>query len=177
MKGLSGQTASMSKGQPIDLDCGQAIALQFLELVSVHKFEPIVKTLDFDSCKSLFTLAEQYDCSRLRHPIRNQLVQTARSEETSWDLLKFGSVKEDWGLGRYALRQMSAQHVASLIKSVSGFHDLLCKLRPEWYLTLSSLLLDKTYEHHGYQITTMDWAILASKFIKPGCVNDTATVL
>jgi len=73
MKSLSGQTASMSKGQPIELDCGQAIALQFLELVSVHKFEPIVKTLDFDSCKSLYTLFEQYDCTRLQHPLREQL--------------------------------------------------------------------------------------------------------
>lgn len=89
-------------------------------------------------------MVEQYDCSRLRHPIRAQLVTTAQSEERSWDLLKLGSLKEDWALGRYALRQMNAQYVSSLIKSVSGFHDLLCELRPEWHLTLSSIILDKT---------------------------------
>jgi len=173
MKSLSGQTASMSKGQPIDLDCGQAIALQFLELVSVHKFEPIVKTLDFDSCKTLYNLVEQYDCSRLRHPIRVQLNQTANSEGMSWDFLKLASLKEDWSSGRYALRQMNAQYVASLIKSVSGSHEILCALRPEWHLTLFSLLLDMPYEHCGYH-DTMDWATLASKFIKPGSANDTA---
>jgi hypothetical protein len=176
MKSLSGQTANMTKGQPIELDCGQAVALQFLELVSVHKFEPIIQTLDFDSCKSLFTLVEQYDCSRLHHHIRVQLITTAQSEERSWDLLKLGSLKEDWGVGRYALRQMDTQYVASLIKSVSGFHDLLCELRPEWHLTLCSIILDKTYEHRGYQ-PTMDWAMLASKFIKPGCVKDTEAAL
>jgi len=95
----------------------------------------------------------------------------------SWDLLKLGSLEEDWGLGRYALRQMNAKYVASLIKSVSGFHNLLCELKPEWHLTLSSLLLDKTFEHHGYQTTIQEWATLASKFIKPGCTNDTAAVL
>lgn len=155
--------------QLIDLAYDQSTVLQFLELVSIHNVDLIVPTFDFASCCSLTALAEQFDCFRLSSSLQDQLFTVTYDEEQAWEIFKVGAKRNDWRIGRQALRGMYYNHVSALLGYSTTFGEILDTLPSAWQLALSSAVLSSSFDNRQL---IMDWSGLASKFYEPGSSVD-----
>jgi len=164
-------TGQQQAGQLVHIDYDQMTVLLFLDLVSIHKFEYIVSSLDFATCRSLLPLIVQFDCGRLRYPIRQRLYGSARGKGEAWELFKLGAHQEDWEMGRQGLTRMYDEQVTHLLGSCSTFGNVLETLPAEWQFALSSTIMASSFD--STQLI-MDWSGHASKFHRPGSLADKA---
>ena len=158
-------------GQLVHIDYDQRTVLLFVELVSLHHFEYIVNNLDFATCRSLLPLMIQFDCRRLRYPIRQRLYGSARGKGEAWELFKLGAHQDDWEMGRQGLKRMYHEQVTHLLGSCSTFGSVLETLPAEWQFALSSIIMASSFD--STQLI-MDWSGQASKFHRPGSLADKA---
>jgi hypothetical protein len=164
-------TGQHQTGQLVHIDYGQRTVLLFIELVSIHNFEYIVNSLDFATCRSLLPLIIQFDCRRLRFPIRQQLYGSACGKGEAWELFKLGAHQGDWEMGRQGLKRMYHEQVAHLLGSHSTFGNVLEIIPAEWQFALSSTIMASSFD--STQLI-MDWSGQASKFHRPGSLADKA---
>lgn len=155
--------------QPINLDYDQTTVLQFIQLVSIHEFDLIVPHFDFAACQSLLALSIQFDCGRFKSAVRYQLYGKTYDEEKAWELFKFAADRDDWSMGRQALRRMYSDRVAELLETSSAFEEVLDKLPLSWQLALSKAILSSFIDDRRL---VMDWSGQASSFHRPGSLMD-----
>jgi hypothetical protein len=150
--------------QLIDAGYHSSTVLRFLELVSVHHFEPLLPADSFWTCRFLLEVAERFDCVRLMKPIRKRLHELATREKRAWALFILGAERDDWPMGRQALRSLSSRESSPFLGPSSRLLRFLKQLPVEWQLVLASQVLNSSCRQ--YELLT-DWSTIACKFVRP----------
>jgi hypothetical protein len=148
----------------------------FLSMLSPITRDLVLASLTFEQCRDLLTFTERYECEALVPCIRTYLIHTSVKPGRPTALFIFASDRNDWALGREAMKRMDASEMWPMLgitHSTSGksaedkTHAFLDRLRPEWKHTLIPLLFFGVLRTRGTQLTTMDWGICADQFVKP----------
>ena len=163
---------------PIHIDATYKTLELFLSMLSPITRGPVCQTLTFEQCQDLLNFTEQYDCKELVTSMRNLLIQRAVRPGLPPDLLLFASRRDDWALGRDAMRMIDASEVRGLF-GISIFdkngptikanaQNFFEKLRPDWQLVLMRLVLFGGYGAHQTQLSETAWKTFADEFVLPG---------
>jgi hypothetical protein len=151
----------------------------FLSMLSPITRNLVFASLTFEQSRDLLTFTEQYECKELIPWMRKYLIHTTVQSGQPTALFMFASERDDWSLGREAMKKMDAsemgpvfgisQYNTSMVeKGAEGkMHAFLDKLRPEWKQALIPLLLFGILRTRNTQFSNMNWGICADQFVKP----------
>jgi hypothetical protein len=149
---------------PIDFDYDSSTIEVFLDMISVS--HPKLPILDYDACMALYDLCRKYDCPDLSELFKRRLVEKAGDLGAGFELFAYASARDDWSLGRAALKEMDMASVQDLYKSTDRFLLACDHLRPDWERVLLRLLLTK-HSVSGSIMLQPDWQAIAEEFRRP----------
>jgi len=162
---------------PIRLDATCKTLELFLSMLSPITRDLVFVSLIFEQCRDLLTFTERYECKALIPSMRTKLIETTSSKSgLPTALFIFASDRNDWALGREAMKRMNASEVWPILstaycepgKTVEGqMNAFLDKLRPEWKHRLIPLLFFGVLRTRCTQFSSMDWGICADQFVQP----------
>lgn len=162
---------------PIRLDATCKNLELFLSMLSPVTRDLVFASLTFEQCRGLLTFTERYGCQALIPSMRTKLIETTSSEPgLPTALFIFASDRDDWALGREAMKRMNASEMSPILSTtyskpgntVEGqMNAFLDKLKPEWKQTLIPLLFFGVLRTPNTQLSSMNWGKCAYQFVKP----------
>jgi hypothetical protein len=136
--------------------------------------------LTFQQCQGLLAFTEQYECPQLIPLVRVRFPDSATGRGQPASLFLLASVRNDWALGRAALKVMDTSETTHLFwtathrgkrepkydSEVEG-RAFFEKLRPEWRQVLMPLIFFGTFNSRNTQLASTNWKDYADKFVQP----------
>ena len=166
---------------PIHIDATSKILELFMSLLPPGTRQSISNVLTFQQCQGLLAFTEQYQCPQLIPLVRARLPDSATERGQPASLFLLASLRDDWPLGRAALRIMDTSETTYLFwtapthkgkrepkydSEVQG-RAFFEKLRPEWSRVLMSLIFFGTFNSHNTQLASTNWKDYADRFVQP----------
>jgi len=150
------------KPHVVKLDYESTIIVHFLDCASVSS--PILST-EFDDSVKLLGLADQLQAEKLVNLVKQHLGQKIKDGHRAADLLLSASTRDDWALGRAAIRKLNQNTIEELNRQPGGYEGFFDKLRPVWRQNLMKLVLFQMLRDVGPH--WMGWTGLAGRFVAP----------
>jgi hypothetical protein len=150
---------------PVHIDATCLLLELFLSMLPETTREFVLNALTF---------TEQYECVKLIPRIRTYLIHKTTGQGKPTALFLFASDRDDWALGRDAMKKMDADEVRPIFRTVNRgksnadtkarvFFD---KLRVDWQQVLMPLLFFGACALSN-KVSQLEWRDFADKFVKP----------
>jgi hypothetical protein len=169
---------SIGSHDPFLVDIPAIILEFFLGMLPPTTRLLLIAGLTFQQCQDLLTFTEHYKCEHLIPLVRTQLISKAVGPGEPTALLLLASSRNDWALGRSALRKMDEKEI---LRTTAPLHEyfnyygadkdaekimraFLAKLRPDWQQTLTELLFFSYFENSS---AIKNWSLCVGKFEQP----------
>jgi len=159
---------------PVHIDATCLLLELFLSILPETTREFVLNALTFEQCRDLLTFVEQYECVKLVPRVRTYLIHktTGRGKPTA--LFLFASGRDDWPLGRDAMKKMDADEVRPIFGTVNRGKNnadmkvrvFFNRLRVDWQQVLMPLIIFGACSH-GQKLSQLEWRDFADKFVKP----------
>jgi hypothetical protein len=185
---LIARSAMADTPKMISLNHSTTSIVNFLDFASVSS--PTLTTT-FDETIGLLALVEDIRAHKLLPQVKMHLYMVMSHEGRAADMLLLASKKDDWTMGRKALRNLSANQAAQISVRREGLQGFFEQLRPVWRRTLIDLIFFATFTKTPTKTPSFkktptfsrtksltktstdtnkpfwDWASLESKFVAP----------
>jgi hypothetical protein len=154
--------SSVREVKAFRLDHETLIITHFLDYASVSS--PILTTQYDDSVK-LLGLADHVQAQKLIIHVKQRLEHNIEDGHRAADLFLLASRRDDWAMGRAAIRKLDKNHVEELKKKLGGYRGFFNKLRPAWRQTLIDLVFFELL--NGERRNRVGWERFSERFVAP----------
>jgi hypothetical protein len=159
---------------PIAINATCLLLELFLSMLPESTREFVLNALTFEQCRDLLNFTEQYECVKLVPRIRTYLIHKTTGRGKATALFLFASDRDDWPLGRDAMKKMDAEEVRLIFGTGNrGKSDADMKVRVffnklsvDWQQVLMPLLVFGACSS-GIKLSQLEWPDFADKFVKP----------